>query len=284
MRRRRAFTLIELLVVIAIIAVLIALLMTAVQRVREAAARTQCANNLHQLIIGIHSYAELKKTLPPSYIAVDFEPGWGWGSLILPYIEQARLYADLDIERSLLGVGVNPAAPTTLTQTPLATFRCPLDMGPANNPFRLEHGTSNYRGVAGPTYFPTYTPYLDMGGAFWQCSKTRLRHIHDGTSNTIILGECKLDEPEVKWAALWVGMSGTRGNVTYISDVMWCLDPTDWTINGAGPQAFSSRHAYGTHFAFCDGSVRFFNMGGNPESVRWMAGREDGQIVDPNEY
>src|SRR5262245_10528291 len=90
--RRSAFTLIELLVVIAIIAVLIALLVPAVQKVREASVRAQCTNNLKQLCLGAHSYQGVYRVFPPAYQATGTNPGWGWGALILPYIEQVGMY------------------------------------------------------------------------------------------------------------------------------------------------------------------------------------------------
>src|SRR5689334_12728363 len=123
MNRRRAarpsaFTLVELLVVIAIIAVLMALLVPAVQKVRESSARTQCQNNMHQQIIAIHAYSDAKKTLPPAYVSSGYQPGWGWGTLILPYLEQKALYEQLDVDKTVFGGGANPAPATPLTQTP----------------------------------------------------------------------------------------------------------------------------------------------------------------------
>src|SRR5260221_5576772 len=110
---RRAFTLIELLVVIAIIAILIALLVPAVQKVRAAAARTQCANNLKQLGLGVHSYHGAYKRIPPNAITIDYSwnadknvPGpstWSWIARILPYIDQGALATTYNIPTNTMG-------------------------------------------------------------------------------------------------------------------------------------------------------------------------------------
>jgi prepilin-type N-terminal cleavage/methylation domain-containing protein/prepilin-type processing-associated H-X9-DG protein len=288
-RRRTAFTLIELLVVIAIIAILIGLLLPAVQKVREAAQRTQCQNNLHQMVLGLHNYSSANGPFPPAYrnkitaSTPGYIPGWGWGTLILPYVEQAPLYEQLKVDTTLFGNGTNPAPPTPLSQTPLKIFRCPADNGPTLNTFRYNHATANYRAVCGPDDASlAFVANADRGGVMFQNSKIGPTDIPDGTSNTLVIGECMFDQRSDKWAALWTGMIGLYDGGVMISCVMWQVDDTSAQINGTAPQAFSSRHPGGAYFAFGDGSVRFFREGANIKNLKWMAGRRDGQVVNPD--
>src|SRR5476651_764205 len=126
--RRSAFTLIELLVVIAIIAILIALLVPAVQKVRAAAARTQCINNLKQQGLALHAYHNAFKHFPAGYTTpvvttLTAAPGWGWGTLLLPYVDQQPLFKDLDPDNNLFGGAANPfITPTAFMQTAIAVY------------------------------------------------------------------------------------------------------------------------------------------------------------------
>jgi prepilin-type N-terminal cleavage/methylation domain-containing protein/prepilin-type processing-associated H-X9-DG protein len=284
-RRRCAFTLIELLVVIAIIAILIGLLLPAVQKIREAANRMKCSNNLHQMVLGLHNRESALGSFPPAYNGTDLNPGWGWSTYLLPYLEQDNLYRQLQVDSILFGLGADPATPAQcpLGQTKLNLFRCPSDPSPTTNPDRLNFGMSNYRAVAGPITYPYFYVNQDMGGVMFQNSSIKLTDITDGTSQTLAIGECIYDQPTGKRACIWVGMSGLRDGAVWISDVMWWVDESTAQVNGTAPQAFSSRHNGGAFFAFCDGSVRFFKSTTDPNIVKWLAGRNDGVIV-PNDF
>ncbi|SRR5581483_7930880 len=304
---RAAFTLIELLVVIAVIAILIGLLMPAVQKVREAAARAKCSNNLKQLIIGLHNHHSAYGRFPPGFNTpkpwIDkypdyFNGAWAWSSLVLPFVEQEALYRQMLVSETTMFGGQNAPGgsvqsvmptdvPGKLSQTRLSVFRCPADTGPDINPIRNQHGMSNYRGVAGPYTYPYISKNMDFGGVFWQNSQIRITDITDGSSNTLCVGECKYDEREGKTACIWAGMEGwvypgASSGTVRISDVMWYVDNAAAQVNGTASQAFSSRHPNGAMFGFCDGSVRFFRNGSNPNTIRFLAGRNDGVVVNPD--
>src|SRR5262245_2678640 len=296
---RRGFTLIELLVVIAIISVLIGLLLPAVQKVRESAMRLKCANNLKQMCLGLHNFAQANGRFPPAYdnqppTPNDYIPGWGWATHLLPYVEQDALYKQLNpmmTGANRFGGGVNPAMPTPLTQMTVPIYRCPSDPAPDLNTFRLNHAMSNYRAVCGTDNSPggIFVTNEDRGGVMFQNSKVKIEEITDGTSNTIALGECIFDEPTGKWAAIWPGMVGIVNvspnsftSSVLISCVMWHLDDDTARVNGPAPQAFSSRHPGGAYMGFCDGSIRFFREGGgDPKILKWLGGRRDGVVVSP---
>ena len=137
-RRRSAFTLIELLVVIAIIAILIALLLPAVQKVREAANRTQCANNLKQIGLACHSYLDVNNAFPYSSVGIGYGQGTTWAYLILPYIEQSALFASFPIYAdSQLPSGYPRyfnTAPANLAAnaTPVSLYLCPSRRSKSN--------------------------------------------------------------------------------------------------------------------------------------------------------
>jgi prepilin-type N-terminal cleavage/methylation domain-containing protein len=292
---RRGFTLIELLVVIAIIAVLIGLLLPAVQKVREAAARIKCQNNLKQIGLALHLYHDVNAVLPPGYRdpspPQQFGPGWGWAVFLLPWLEQGNLYRELRVDYQNLGDGANPVPPTPLTQTVLDVFTCPSDAGPAINPNYDNHGRSDYRGVGGGRQ-PMVPIAGGMGladvlapldGMFWRNSRVRFEDVTDGLSNTLMVGETALDPVRGKWGGIWVGAVRRDADVMWVSAVYWLVETDTLRINGSDKWGFGSQHSGGANFVAGDGSVHFIRDSMDPAVVVLLCSRNDGQAVpSPN--
>jgi len=247
---RIGFTLIELLVVIAIIAILIALLVPAVQKVREAAARTQCINNMKNLGLACHMYQDTARKLPPGWvvnkaIANSPSPGWSWGTVILPYIEQGPLFTQLNPD--LNGVTAAPlSTASTLMVTSLPVFVCPSDGKSSPNTVMGGYANSNYvcnREVLGPNAAGTAIAYS-------------IQSIPDGSSNTILAGE---RESVFNVGAVWIVRSsvstasfeGRPGRGINIKN------PTPTVVTDPTSFGFSSNHTGGVNFLFGDGTVRF---------------------------
>lgn len=256
--RMRAFTLIELLVVIAIIAILIALLLPAVQAAREAARRSQCKNNLKQIALGLHNYHDTHSTLPPGWIQAT---GWGWGTFLLPYIDQAPLYAELNPRDR---INTDNATQLALMQSVLKVYLCPSDtfstpgkntkrpvVSPTSQPIGLTDYVANIGGASGSL---TADCTINVNGVMWFDSMLRITDITSGTSNTIAVGEREAGNAHIggTWAAQnpncvsWLN-SSAYGNLT------------NRGINGDNANSFSSMHAGGAQFAMTDGSIRFIN-------------------------
>jgi len=289
--RRRGFTLIELLVVIAIIAILLGLLLPAVQKVREAAARLQCQNNLKQMGLALHTYHDANALLPAGYRDPlpnpQFGPGWGWPAYLLPFIEQGNLYRELGVELYTIGSGTNPVLATPLTQMRLSVFNCPSDNGPSTNPNYDNHGKSNYRGVAG-SLVPMIPLAGGMGlpdvsaplnGTFWRNSRVKFIDITDGLSTTLIVGETALDLSRDKWGGIWVGAVRRDPLVMWVGGVYWVLNADTLRINGSDKWGFCSPHPGGVNFVAGDGSVHFIRDSADPMVVAFQCSRNDGQPV-----
>jgi prepilin-type N-terminal cleavage/methylation domain-containing protein/prepilin-type processing-associated H-X9-DG protein len=290
---RRAFTLIELLVVIAIIAVLIGLLLPAVQKIREAAARAQCANNLKQIGLACHSYHDANGSLPPGYAATanypDTAPGWGWAAFLLPYLEQDALYRQLDFTR--------PVQSQAAIQTMVKGYLCPSDL-PPGAAFPISDALNTVLCAAAPSSYAA-TVGSDASevedetgnGVFYRNSHTRFADITDGTSQTVLAGDRAWADTQGIWAGAPSGAQVRPGPMNpwptaTASAAVLVLVHNNWinitTDADGGLDDFSSKHTGGVNLLFADGSVHFLHSittDGPERRAFWALGTRDGGEV-----
>lgn len=294
---RFAFTLIELLVVIAIIGVLMSMLFPAVQSIREAARRTQCANNLRQIGLAIHNYESAFKRLPPGWEdhLESGEPGWGWAAILLPYIEGNNVHKNIQFD-----VAIEDPVHEGVRTTFLSVFACPSDDGSdvfeihAGDGHDHDHFTgsapsslrpdddheeevlfqiakSNYVGVFG-TFEIHDAPY-DGDGIFYGNSETRFRDVKDGLSNTLMIGE-RCSE---------LGQSIWHGNIpeaeANFARILGIADHHGPNHPEAHFDDFRSYHPGGVNFLRADVSVFFVSENVNEELYRAMATRDGGEFA-----
>ena len=295
---RKGFTLIELLVVIAIIAILIALLLPAVQQAREAARLTQCRNNLKQIGIALHNFHDVHNHFPPGYLGPEANPSdprcffcggsrqdrrgsyIGVLAFLLPYMDQNPIYDPIPPDRFKLdhfGVGWwNDPPLRDAAENKLPAFLCPTDPGIGEyaiavlNCYRWTmeagmlkdngwFGRTNYVSVNG--IFSNVSVFRQTEGLFQNRSKHSFRDVTDGTSNTIVIGEATGGE---KYDHVWIGPNNL---------------PVYWGL-GRGWWQFGSFHNGGiTNFLLGDGSVRGISPSINRKLFRNLAGIHDNQPV-----
>lgn len=283
-RSRLGFTLIELLVVIAIIAVLIGLLLPAVQKVREAANRSTCQNNMKQIGVALHTFHDTNKGFPPGYSShpnintptsfTNNNRGWGWATFILPYMEQNALFDRLDIYNNTIEEAAVNSLP--LLQTSVPSYLCPSNKPEPLN--RWEFATSNYVGMFGrfndlPTV-SSVTSRRTINGVFGPRFFMPIEDIIDGTSNTLMVSERALGEVgQLNYSgSVWAGNNGGWG--TPIRHI----NPTTGTdvIMGTSSFAISSRHPNGVNGLLADASVRFLNANIDRNIQGLLVQRNDG--------
>jgi prepilin-type N-terminal cleavage/methylation domain-containing protein/prepilin-type processing-associated H-X9-DG protein len=310
-RTRSAFTLIELLVVIAIIAVLMGLLLPAVQRVREAANRMRCGNNLKQIGLALHNYQSANETLPPGSNAQGFTVI----SLLLPYIEQDPIYKQVDFTQK-----ANSAANAGATGMTIKLLLCPSDRttllptGQGGNNYFANYGTEPWffqnRSVANGV-FALHEP--DGNG-------NRLTDIKDGTSNTVAFSEVRKGDwnNAVSSPWDWFNASSIAAPTTVDQAYSACqsLDPTnlgyqwlsaggEWLNDNATGCAYlhcgtpnsrccgfpgnlrfcvnaNSDHPNGVNVLLCDGSVRYVNQGISLATWRALGTRASEDFLGPD--
>ena len=321
MSKRKAFTLIELLVVIAIIAVLLGLLLPAVQKVREAALRVQCENNLKQIGLALHHYHGAYGYFPPGYVYqaagstgagrsiatrkgdrpppnplsnVPQTPGWSWAALLLPYIEQDNLY-------SLIDLTLPVEAPSNLPAriTPVAVYTCPADkptglfsvLNAWNEPI-ADASTNSYAACFGYGGNLNIAPDVS-NGIFYRSSRTRIQDIDDGTSNTFAIGERCAMLARAPWAgAVTSGTVQTTPDapvytsIAEYSPVMPLARVNTKTLNSpySEPYDFFSPHRYYVNFLFADGSVHSLSSATDLTVLQALATRSGGEIIDPSSF
>ena len=286
---RRGFTLVELLVVIAIIAVLVSLLMPAVQQAREAARRTSCLNNLKQISLAMHNYhgsflmfpsggATSVAPCPPPKSDFAAQSAWGWSTMILPYLEQTGTYGLLvpgsESFCYAAAPGGNKGAELARTQKMLI---CASDSGPTLNPQHpiscglcASNSINGLSGDGGDTVisFIARASYVGNHGVFWKRkdgvlslnSGIRIGDIIDGTSNTFLATERSYLGPIAGvdlGGAVWGGTSRLLEYVALPDDGPSGTMAAFYVRMNSSHQGAGSMHPGGANFALCDGSVRF---------------------------
>jgi prepilin-type N-terminal cleavage/methylation domain-containing protein/prepilin-type processing-associated H-X9-DG protein len=294
---RRAFTLIELLVVIAIIAVLIGLLLPAVQKVREAAARVKCANNLKQIGLALHNYHDANQSLPPGVKSTQVSdwgetdaPGWGWAAHLLPYIEQNNLFRTIRFDLSITDPR-NAAARVT----PVAIYLCPSDSaqptfvasteGASGVPATIcDVAAANYLGMCSSE---DISDKSEWNGVLYPNSRVRFTDITDGTSQTFALSERRQRDGQVSWVGAVPGANvfAVGGDVWLDANIAMTLgyagnDSNPGDVGGGWVSAHhTSAHGVGANILFCDGHVRFLTPSIDFVTFKALATRAGGEVV-----
>ena len=298
MSGRRGFTLIELLVVIAIIAILIALLLPAVQQAREAARRTQCRNNMHQLGIALHNYHDAHSCFPIGQGTWASGTRWqmnSWGTALLPFLDEVSLFNAYNQSQDAAWHYGGPRGNCTATRQELDQFWCPSDSDVRTAGC---FGRTCYAGcgssLPGAGHYGGLSASTANGILFYQ-SCIRIRDVTDGTTQTLAFGEVCLPTRAMEavgssivlfcareWGRSFrtkvLRTSGTPINAgkeycnyAYYSSPSYC-------------SMFGSKHEGGAFFTFADGSSKFLSESIDATTFSALGSRAGNELVDDNDY
>jgi prepilin-type N-terminal cleavage/methylation domain-containing protein/prepilin-type processing-associated H-X9-DG protein len=318
-RARRGFTLIELLVVIGIMGVLVALVLAAVQRAREAANRVSCQNNLRQLALAAQNFHGVHQKFPTGARLPVYVGGVPTGATnlwveLLPYFEQDNLHGRWDYDDN----GNNAIGGRSATQAQvIQTLLCPSDPlpetvvevtgGVAPHWSWGFYGMSSYGGNAGkrsvPFGAPPDFPGISRDGVFWIDSSVRCGDIKDGTSNTLLFGERFHRDPEfdgrqpvvapgtapIAQAGRWATVAGPGAMPAVTLHAAVPINyqmPTGGDFSALSDRvcAFGSGHVRGANFAFADGSLRFVSDSIALRTLQALSTRAGEEVVSADDY
>jgi prepilin-type processing-associated H-X9-DG protein/prepilin-type N-terminal cleavage/methylation domain-containing protein len=287
---RSAFTLLELLVVIAIFAVMVGMILPAVQKAREAAARVRCGNNLRQIGLALHQYHDVRDGFPPGHSGTKppgtFQ-GMGWQVRILPYIEQERLWLSSEAAfRQTPNFVLNP--PHFGLSTIVPSYSCPSDGRTVSvQTFRkIPVSLTDYLGNSG-------TNQKKFDGLLYQDSRVRLHDISDGAAQTLLVGE-RPPSPDNRYGWWYAGIgqnnTGTLDMVLGAAEINTalgglygrCSSPSSFAPGNAADFCsvfhYWSYHPGGANFLFADGSVHFLSYSASA-ILPALATRAGGEVV-----
>jgi prepilin-type N-terminal cleavage/methylation domain-containing protein/prepilin-type processing-associated H-X9-DG protein len=303
-------TLIEVLVVITIVSLLIGLLLPALQQAREAARRTQCAGNLKQIGLALHSYHGSISAFPPGYVSAvkpgeanypELGPGWGWGSMILSQLEQHPLFNSINFTMQ-----ITELASFTARRTMLTVFLCPSSTpdgrvrvtGDEDQKVVLvaDLAASQYVASAGQGEVEEIPG--SNNGIMFRNSYVSFRDVTDGLSGTLLAGERSRNLADATWVGAvpsghvctnpsWPVRDCATSNVMVMANTgPWPDEPWVNVPNHKASKAddYWSLHPGGCNFLLGDGSVRFIKETVDPTVFSALASRAGGEVVSANQF
>jgi len=299
--RRPGFTLIELLVVIAIIAILIGLLLPAVQKVREAASRMKCQNNLKQIALALHAYHGAFDKFPPGYnynATTDISEAT-WLFFILPFVEQDALFKTANLNQNF---GSLPNQNNTISAAMLPLYSCPSDV-PGNLALNM-YGKGNYAGNGGigpmrssNAIWTNASLSITTPGVFIINTQIRLIDITDGTSNTALTSEvCKAPGDDFRGVMHYPEgpiyqhnrtpntsiPDDFRTGLCKSQDYAPCVGVFADYITRAVIMSARSKHVGGVNVGLCDASVRFVSNGITQSTWQSLGTYNKGEVLGPD--